>query len=160
MKSNKEEIIATFIEQLMEEKSPEYNKLKGELDLLSIADVALFLKKGDEAPDKNFRKKLESEFLNEFRKEKIINNELGRLRKDKFTRFAAGLTSVLLIIAGITGLRSPHFVTDFSKMHHSAKMDIIKISERKVNRENVILLYNKVNCAILYWPYGQFRMLQ
>ena len=160
MKSNKEEIVATFIEQLMEERSPEYNELKGNLDLLSIADVVLFLKKGDETPDKNFRKKLKGEFLNEFRKEKAVSNELERLRKDKFTRFAAGFASVLLIMANIAGLRSPHFIVDFSKMHHPTKMDITKISERKINREKVMILYNEVNCAILYWPLGQFRMLQ
>ncbi len=154
MESNKEEIVATFIEQLMEEKTPEYNKLKGNLDLLSVADVALFLKKGDETPDKNFRKKLEGEFLNEFRKEKI------GLRKDKFTRFVVGFASALLIMASIAGIRSPHFIVDPSKMHHPTKIGVMKTSERRINRERAMFLYNGANCAMLYWPYGQFRMLQ
>ena len=159
MKSNKEEVVADFIEQLMKEESPEYHKLRGDSNLLSIADVVLFLKKGDETPDENFKKDLEDEFLSKFRKEKIVNDELERLGKDKFTRFAVGFASVLLIMAGIAGLRVPRF-SAVPKNTNISKMDIVRISERRINRERAMLSYNKLNYAMLYWSSGQFKMLQ
>jgi len=158
----KEQSISNFIEHLMEEKSPNYKELNNDVDLLSIADIALFLKKGDETPDNNFRNNLEETLLSQFKKDKLVNNELRKLKKEGLTRFAIGFASVLLIITGIMGLKTPNITTTLlEKQEEAAKReDVVRVEDVRVNGKIVKILYTKKNFAILYWPLGQFKTLQ
>ncbi|MCD6107314.1 MAG: hypothetical protein J7J57_03820 [Caldisericaceae bacterium] len=153
----KEQSISNFIENLMEEKSPSYKELNNDVDLLSIADIALFLKKGDEAPDNNFRNNLEETLLSQLKRDKLVNNELRKLEKTRFTRFAIGFASVLLVIASFTGLKTSK---QNIKPVRIEEPDIVRIETKKINGRSVEILYTKENFAILYWPLGQFKTLQ
>jgi hypothetical protein len=153
----KEQSISNFIERLLEEKSPNYKELNDDVDLLSIADIALFLKKGDETPDSNFRNNLEETLLSQLKKDKLINNEIRKLKKEGLTRFAIGFASVLLIIASFMGLKTPKQTI---KPVEIKENDIVRIESKKINGQNVEILYTKENFTILYWPLGQFRTLQ
>ena len=159
MQINKEkgQSISNFIERLMEEKSPNYKELNGDMDLLSIADIALFLKKGDETPDNNFRNNLEETFLSQLKKDKLVNNELRKLKKEGLTRLAIGFASVLLIIASLMGLKTSKQTMQPVRIK---KTDIVRIETKKINGQGVEILYTKENFAILYWPLGQFKTLQ
>ncbi len=153
----KEQSISNFIEHLMEEKSPNYKELNDDVDLLSIADIALFLKKGDETPDNNFRNNLEETFLSQLKKDKLVNNELRKLKKEGLTRLAIGFASVLLIIASLMGLKTSKQTMQPVRIK---KTDIVRIETKKINGQGVEILYTKENFAILYWPLGQFKTLQ
>ncbi len=153
----KEQSISTFIEHLMEEKSPNYKELNGDVDLLSIADIALFLKKGDETPDNNFRNNLEETLLSKLKKDQLVNNELRKLKKEGLTRFAIGFASVLLVIASLMGLKTSKQTIQPVRIK---EIDIVRIENKKINGQSFEILYTKENFAILYWPLGQFKMLQ
>lgn len=155
----KEQSISTFIEHLMEEKSPNYKELNGDVDLLSIADIALFLKKGDETPRNNFRNNLEETLLSQLKKDKLVNNELRKLKKTRFTRFAIGFASVLLVIASLMGLKTSKQTIHIQPVRIK-DIDIVRIETKKINGRGVEILYTKENFAILYWPLGQFKTLQ
>ncbi len=139
---DKEQSISNFIEHLLEEKSPNYKELNGDVNLLSIVDIALFLKKGDETPDNNFRNNLEETLLSQLKKDKLVNNELRKLKKTSLTRFAIGFASVLLIIASLTGLKT-------------SKQIINPVEIKGNNIVNSKILQNKENYATLYWSLDQ-----
>lgn len=156
----KEQSISTFIEHLMEEKSPNYKELNGDVDLLSVADIALFLKKGDETPDNNFRNNLEETLLSKLKKNQLVNNELRKLKKEGLTRFAIGFASVLLVIASLMGLKTSKQTIQTIKPVEIKETDIVRIETKKINGQSVEILYTKENFTILYWPLGQFKTLQ
>ncbi|RLD20803.1 MAG: hypothetical protein DRI33_00660 [Caldiserica bacterium] len=148
----KEQSISNFIENLMEEKSPSYKELNNDVDLLSMADIALFLKKGDEAPDNNFRNNLEETLLSQLKRDKLVNNELRKLKKTRFTRFAIGFASVLLVIASFTGLKTPKQIINPVVIKNN---DIVKVEGKKINKQSIEILQNKENYATLYWSLNQ-----
>jgi len=123
----KEQSISNFIENLMEEKSPSYKELNNDVDLLSI-------------------------LLSQLKRDKLVNNELRKLKKTRFTRFAIGFASVLLVIASFTGLKTPKQIINPVVIKNN---DIVKVEGKKINKQSIEILQNKENYATLYWSLNQ-----
>ena len=158
----KEEKLEQFLSRLLAEKQPDYPQIKGDEELLRLAELSLLLKKGEVPAGEAFKEDLASDL-----KSKVAANDnrfakKGQL-KSVYRNFAfdsASLAPVFsMLFMFFKQIESIYAPLDISKTPKRNKQHNIKFNYYKLyNKKEEMLLCNKRNNAILYWPFGQFAI--
>ncbi len=162
---NKEEKVNLFVEKLFNEKEPDYTRLADDKELVEIAEISLLLKSNKKIIDGSFEKNLKKSLFKEYRK---LYTERSHKNKVAYNILSLGVAiSVLFLMLNPFAFGTKHNAhikinkTLSFKLAYNRKDDIVKIeSYRLSNRRTLRILYNERNNAILYWPFGQFAILQ
>ncbi len=160
MNSRDGEKLEEFIEKILSEKTPDYSDMGEEEELLKTAEVALLLKQDNFDIQEPFKERLFNELKGEVKKLSANKETISKKRKN----FAFGTLSFVTVFSLLMMTFHP-VGTVYAPMRLSKsvkpKEEIVEEQAYKFNNNKVvILLYNKKNNAILYWPFGQFAIFQ
>ncbi len=155
---SKEEKLEQFLSKLLAEKEPDYPNIKDDGELLRLAELSLLLKKGEVPAKETFKEDL----ANDLKRGLAINSshliERNRL-KSVNVNFALGSVSLASLFSMLfKTIESVYTLLDVNETPRNKQEDI-KINYYKLyNKKEEMLLHNKRNNAILYWPFGQFAI--
>ncbi len=154
------EKLEEFIEKILSEKTPDYSDMGEDEELLKTAEVALLLKQDNFDIQESFKERLFNKLKGEVKKLSANKEALSKKRKS----FAFGTLSFVTVFSLLMMMFHPvGMVYAPMKLGKSAKAKEEIVREQAFrfgNNKVVILLYNKKNNAILYWPFGQFAIFQ
>ncbi len=155
---SKEEKLEQFLSKLLDEKEPNYPNIKDDEDLLQLAELSLLLKKEEALAKETFKEDL----ANDLKRELAINSshlaERNRLKSVNVNFALDGVSLASVFSMLFRTIESVYMPLDVSKNTRNKQEDI-KINYYKLyNKKEEMLLHNKRNYAILYWPFGQFAV--
>ena len=154
----KEEKLEQFLSKLFDEKEPDYPDIRDDEEILRLAELSLLLKKEEALAKETFKEDL----ANDLKRELAINSshlaERNRLKSVNVNFALDGVSLASVFSMLFRTIESVYMPLDVSKNTRNKQEDI-KINYYKLyNKKEEMLLHNKRNNAILYWPFGQFAI--
>jgi hypothetical protein len=144
MKS-KEVIIQNFLDEIFNEIKPDLKDFKGNDELISIMDIALFLK-SDSGPSNEYKENLRKEIVKYLPLRHKVENSKFRMK------FVIGFVSSIFIFFGLTfPFKAPIYLSK-SKVSDTIVYQGYKFD----NLKNKTLLYNSDYGDVFYFHYPNF----
>jgi len=148
MKS-KEVIIQNFLDEIFNEVRPNLKDFKGNDELISIMDIALFLK-SDSGPCNEYKENLRKEIVKYLPLRHEVENSKFRMK------FVIGLVSSIFILFGLTFPFKEPLYLNKSNVNDT----VIYQSYKFDNLKNKTLLYNSDYGDVFYFHYSNIFVFQ
>jgi hypothetical protein len=154
---NEEIKLEGFLNELLSNRKPDYSDFNGNEELIKMLELSLLLKK----EKASFRESFKNELGDALKTELVKKSKRAKNNSKRFAfsvvSFAAVLSMFFMLFKPVGNVYAPLKLAELN----NDKQEVVKESSYKLgNNKMVVLLYNKRNNAILYWPFGQFAIFQ